>query len=318
MGQSVFVTVGRDAIVSHMRDFIYKFKMGEGGFIKSELVTEEIPYMGSSIVYNIGGGEFSIINIDQGAREFTVSGELSLKLVVGAKIRVEDSDNIGIYTVASFGVSGVNNTLVEVEESIPSVVVEGKIILDVLPICKGPTSAGVLHHSLAIRVYEDASPVQVLEDVGGIGVLTQTSGSGFGEGTINYKTGLITLSGIVSGTGTMTVFVEYKYANTNRSPVPSKTMLDSEGDSSLYTFEKILEEDDFVLRGPGYATLRVNVELSESEAIDDGLSSHGGGIPFFFEGGLYDEEDVLLLYFTFEKTKKYGSVTVSHTVDVKI
>jgi len=318
-GQNIFTTVGRDAVAWHLRLGMAKFKLGEGGFVKSNLVTEVITASatGNSKLYNyvITGGDFEITGVNQGSKTFTIAGDQTSFFVVGARIRVEDSTgNDGLYTVvsAAFGTS----TDIVVTESIPSATVDGDLMVDRLPICKGPVE-DALHHITAVVEYNGVVPVQKLEDTTGTGGLTQTLGGTLGVGEVNYKNGTL-LAGFENNVGAgNSLVVEYKYANIPKAPNASKTELESEGDSSLYTFEKDLVETDFSVRGPGFATLRVNLHLTQPEGIDDGFAGYGG-TPFYFEGGIYDSDDVLLLYFTFDKEKKLGSTEITHTVDLLI
>lgn len=319
-GQNIFTTVGRDAIAEHLKCGMAKFRLGEGGFVKSALVTEVIDASSTGLqkiyTYTVTGGTFSIIGVSQGAKTFTVLGDKVSLLATGARIRVVDSTaNNGLYTVVSATLN-VSDTDVVVEEVIPDATVDGDLFIDRLPICKGPAESA-LHHVTAVIEYNGVTPVQKLEDTTGTGVLTQTLGGTLGAGLLNYKTGVLLATFEDYPTVGNQIVVEYKYANVPKTPVGSKIELESEGDSLLFTVEKALVDGNFQLRGPGYGTLRVTLQLTQSEGLDDG-QAEAGGTPFYFEGGIYDSDDVLLIYFTFDKEKKLGSTTITHTVDLVV
>ena len=156
--------------------------------------------------------------------------------------------------------------------------------------------------------YDGVIPVQTLEDTTGIGEL-----SGDGIGTVNYKYGTLDVTFDANVGAGHRIVVEYKYANVPLAPSAAKTQLDSQGDSTLFTFEKEFTVSDFTFRGTGFGTERVRCYMDETEGIDDGDSY--GGTPYYFEGGIFDEDDVMLCYFTFDKERKRGSTTITHAVD---
>lgn len=316
-GQSVITTVGKDGIAAMLRQHMIKFRFGEGGYSMSSLVTETIDPSGSGVQkvytgYVISGGDFPISTVIQISKKFTIAGDHVSLFEVGAVVKVmESTGNDGKYTVASAAYVG-SETEITVNEAIPDSTADGIIYVDKLPICKGPTG-GLFHHSLAVVEYNGATIVQKLEDLSGIGTLEQTLGGSTGTGTVNYKTGQLDFEfENYVGVG-HTVVVEYKYANAPLVPVAGQTGLYSQSDSSMYTFEKDFEASNLTLRGPGYATLRCTMLVTEAEGIDDGMSY--GGTPYYFEGGVFDEDDTLICYFTFNKERKTGSVTMTHKVD---
>ena len=86
----------------------------------------------------------------------------------------------------------------------------------------------------------------------------------------------------------------------------------------MFTFTKSFgaDVDTFLeVRGTSYATLRCNMKLQGSEGIDDGRGATYGGIPYYFEGGVFDDDDVMIGYFTFDKQRKVAPLEVSHTFD---
>jgi hypothetical protein len=325
-GQNIFTTLGRDRVAEIFKEHVTKFRLGEGGYQMSSLVTEVIDAgaTGFQKVYSyiVTGGDFDIINVNTGTKTFTIDGDHVALFEVDAVVRVMDSTaNDGKYTVASCSLVA-GDTEIVVNETIPSATIDGVIYVDKLPICKGPTT-GLLHHSLAVVEYSGATMIQKIEDVAGIGALEQTIGGVTGSGILNYKNGHLDVEfANYVGAGNQ-VKVEFKYANKAKTPTAGQIKLDSQldtegpgGTSSLFTFERTFVDAELVLRGVGYATLRCIMELVEPEGIDDGWSY--GGTPYYFEGGIFDDDDVMLCYFTFDKERKSGSTTMRHTVDIVV
>jgi hypothetical protein len=323
-GNSIFTSVGRDALVQHVVEHVVKFRLGEGGFVKSGLITELIDSGAvggeDNYTYTITGGDFSIIAVNQGTKVFTVTGDQRQYLAVDSQVIVmESTGNNGRYTVVSTALNG-SDTDITVYEAIPDSTADGQLYVSKLPILKrgmSPLPAeNEHHHPMAVVEYhtsvDPGNIVQKFEDLNGNGTLTQTIG-GSGTGTVNYKTGALDVTfenPVASGN---IVTAEYKYANVPKQPLESKSILESQGDAALFTFEKDLSSGDFSFKGTGWATVRATAFLSESEGIDDGDSY--GGTPYYFEGGLFDENDVLLCYFTFDKQRKLGSATITHQID---
>lgn len=316
-GNVILTTVGRDEIANYLGDKVegqfYKFRLGEGGFVKSALITcvIEAAAMGGENTYDyvITGGDFVITGVNQGTKTFTIAGDKTEYFSVGAQIKVtESTGNDGLYTVVS-AVLNVGNTDIVVSEAIPDPTVDGSLYIDRLPILKGPV-ADNWHHPLKIVEYNGAIVVQTLEDTTGTGILTQAGG---GTGTVNYKNGALHAEFTNNVGAGHSVKVEYKYANVPKQPVASKTQLESQTEPGIFTFKKEFAVTDLIFRGVGLATMRCKCYLSDPEGIDDGDS--WGGTPYYFEGGIFDKADVLIAYFTFDKERKKGSTTITHTVD---
>lgn len=318
-GELIFTILGRDAIAEHLLDHITKFRFGEGGFVKSGLVTETIDAATTGTVksysFTVTGGDFDIIGVAIATDTISVTGDQTEFFEVGAVVKIIGSTaNDGTYTVAS-ATFGATDTDIVLNEDITDATTDGKIYVDKLPICKGP-SIDQFHHPVAVIEYNGVTPVQKFEDTTGTGTLTQTLGGTLGTGELNYKNGVSTFEfENYPGSG-HTVVIEFKYANEPKAPTAGETELYSQGDSSLYTYERDFISSELTLRGAGYATLRCVMALTASQGIDDGDAY--GGTPFYFEGGLFDEDDVLLVYFTFDKERKTGGTTMSHTVDMKV
>jgi len=110
-------------------------------------------------------------------------------------------------------------------------------------------------------------------------------------------------------------------------PIPDATVdgtlsgVAADGNPEFYTFTKLFgaDADNYIeFRGTGYGTIRCHIKLQLVEGIDDGRALTYGGTPFYFEGGVFDDNDVLIAYFTFDKERKTGSVEIEHTVDMVI
>ncbi len=152
----------------------------------------------------------------------------------------------------------------------------------------------------SITVDDGQDTPQTLTD-DGIGNLT-----GDGSGAIDYKTGEISLSFSSSVPEGNSITVKYKYDGAAKDvPDPcSYTELESESDSDLYTFQKSFQDGDVSFVENGKVLCKVFLDLWEG--IDDG----SGGSPFFFEGGLFSEDDIMVAYFTFSKARKDGSTKI--------
>jgi len=314
-GSIILTTVGRDEIAKYLvgsvNGKVHKFRLGEGGFVKSALIEATIVASASGAedhyAYTITGGDFDITDVNTGTKTFKVAGDKTEFFVAGAQIKVaESTGNDGKYTVASSSFAAGETSIV-VNEAVADATVDGKIYVDQLPILKGP-AADAYHHPMQVIEYDGVTPVQTLEDTTGTGELT-----GDGTGTINYKYGTLDVTFTAPVGAGHSVKAEWKSANVPLSPSDSKTQLDSQGVSDLFTFEKDFVATDFTFRGVGLGTERVTCFMSSSDGIDDG--DLYGGTPYYFEGGIFDEDDVMLCYFTFDKERKRGSTTITHTVD---
>jgi len=316
MASSIITDSGRDRIVQTLAGLvsgqITKFKLGEGGYVRSIEISEVFVASASgtenSYTFAIAGGSFVITGVDLPTKTFFVDDDQTTYFNVGAKIVVEESSgNDGVYTVSSISYSAPYTEIV-VLETIPYDSISGVLRVDRLPICKGP-SDDAYHYPMRIIEMNGATPIQILTDTTGEGDLT-----GDGTGTVNYKAGAIAVTFTSNVAAGNTVVGYWKYANEPIDPVPTKTQLDAEGDDTLFFFEKVLTSDKFEFQGSGSAKVKVTVNLDLAESISDGTT--WGGTPYFFEGGLYDEDDTLLCYFTFDKERKSGSSTLEHVISI--
>lgn len=327
-GTSFLTTVGRDKMASIIAGRISYFKIGEGGFVLSGEISEVIDASASGsqriYSYTISGGDFPIIDVDQVLNSFVISGEHASFFPDGVLIQIADSvSNNGNYFVATSGASeSGGNTIIKVNETIPSPTVDGYLAVSRLPVAKGPTD-DAKHFPLAI---EELSPslavVQSISDASGSGTL-----SGDGTGTINYKNGNINAVFYNNVAAGNSVVIRFKYHDLKKDASLGEGYTDLESESSLvsvdgkrelFTYRKSFGSDAntvVILRGTGYATIRCKINLNGIEGIDDGRGLTYGGTPYYFEGGVYDTNDVMLGYFTFDKIKKVAPLEIVHTFD---
>ena len=254
--------------------------------------------------------------------KFEIAGLNASYFSVGSIIKIEGSTgNDGFYTIAAVVESG-GNTFIKVEEDISTTTPDGILYVDHLPIAFGPSS-DLYHYPLVV---EERTPgdvlVQSVTDTTGVGDLT-----GDGIGTINYKDGDLHVEFTANVQTGNVVKMVFKIRNAKKDPSvgaayetleaddPTISPNAPDGNPELFSYKKDFASGDIVFRGVGYGTIRCTMRLNTGEAMDDGRGATYGGIPFYFEAGLFDEDDVMIGYATFDKERKTGSVIVTHTVD---
>lgn len=135
---------------------------------------------------------------------------------------------------------------------------------------------------------------------------------GDGSGTIDYETGVYAVTfGSAVDVGWF-VRASYHAYRIPLAPSEGKTALESEQDASLYTFSKDFVAGDLVFQGVGTGRVRVTLNVLASEGNDDG----SGNSPYYYEGGLFSVNGVLLAYFTFPGVKKTASGAFSKVFDL--
>lgn len=104
----------------------------------------------------------------------------------------------------------------------------------------------------------------------------------------------------------------YQIVGGGKAPkVPDPSLTDIEADGiSLYRFEKNLVPADITFIAP--STIEFRCKLDPSEANDNGF----GGSPKFFELGIYDDDDNLLVYSTFDEQTKVATKSLSTYLQV--
>jgi len=104
----------------------------------------------------------------------------------------------------------------------------------------------------------------------------------------------------------------YQIVGGGRVPkVPDPSLTDIEADGvSLFRFEKSYVPADITFIAP--STIEFRNKENPSEANDNGF----GASPKFFELGLYDDDDNLLVYSTFDEQTKVATKSLSTYLQV--
>lgn len=327
-GSGIKTTVGLDYLADLLQGDISYFKLGEGGFILSPEITETIDDSASgtedTYSHTISGGDFAIIDIDLVTNEVEISGEYAEFFPDGVLVTIENSTgNDGNYTVAVGGASEVGgNTLIELDEALSSATADGTIYVQRLPVAKGATDDSTHFPLVVEEIAAGPTVVQSITDTTGEGTL-----SGDGSGSINYKTGALSVVFDTAVAGGNIVQVRFKYHDQKKDASVGVDYTDLESANSsvatdgypeLFTFSKSFGADvdtTVTVRGTGYATVRCSMKLQSVEGIDDGRAGTYGGTPFFFEGGVFGSDDTLIGYFTFDKQRKVAPLELEHTFD---
>lgn len=140
------------------------------------------------------------------------------------------------------------------------------------------------------------------------------------SGTMNYKTGVVSLNYSVAPAGATPITVAYDYRATPKVPDVAKTSTEAEATSAtpgvttyLARYKKLFGADSTtVALYVETPTPRVTCTcfLDLPEFIDDGR----GDAPCIWELGVYDIEDQLIGYATLTKESKNGSTQFLHTI----
>jgi hypothetical protein len=97
-----------------------------------------------------------------------------------------------------------------------------------------------------------------------------------------------------------------------KTPDPTLEDVESQGSSTLYTFTKDLIASDLtieIIDGITYANVRCFVNYAEANDNGHGVS------PEFFELGIFDVNDVMLIYATFSGETKNAAKTLNHLIN---
>jgi hypothetical protein len=105
-------------------------------------------------------------------------------------------------------------------------------------------------------------------------------------------------------------FAETISGRVPKDPDPSRTALEATGDPGNYIFQKSFSPLDVGFSGPYSINLTAFVGLGE--ANDDGL----GEPPRFFEMGLFDDENNMIVYMTFPEETKTADKTLNHVITI--
>jgi hypothetical protein len=137
-----------------------------------------------------------------------------------------------------------------------------------------------------------------------------------------YNDGIYTVSSVSLSSGNTFVYVTESIETTVASPATTKMRhLSADGKPELFFYDKEFgggvppdTQAIITFRGEGYGTIRCELRLRESEGTDDGHGAYGGS-PFYYEAGVFTEDDVMVAYMTFDKTKHTGANIIEHTCD---
>lgn len=97
------------------------------------------------------------------------------------------------------------------------------------------------------------------------------------------------------------------------TPDPALTDVEAQGVgiNSLYVFQKALAGGD-VTAVAGQLTIVCNIGAAEAPG-PGGL----GGNPIFYELGVFDEDDTMICYLTFDAEEKVPGIPLQHTVKIQ-
>jgi hypothetical protein len=311
--QVVYTDDGKDEVVQYLcgllpGGFIKYFKLGEGGWIASALHQIQIDtgdgtavYTGTlpllpaianevDIIADPGGGSTQTLT-DDGAGGFTGDGTGTINYKTGAYAVTFNADvTIGLVVRADFKTRGAASA-------------EQTQVLGLGDGTKGPYNWAVLKRpidrgSLEIteRVFAPDTPLVITDN--GDGTL-----GGDGSGFIDYDTGELVFEFSAPIDSADEMVATWEYEGAPKDPDPTKTDLESESDPDLHTFQKDFAAGDITSLGAGTGQINCRVFLDLFEGIDDG----NGDPPYYFEGGIFSENDVLVAYFTMSAVGKDGS-----------
>jgi hypothetical protein len=327
--QAVQVIVGRDELAGFLGailtdGYVKSFKLGEGAWSASAITVEQINVGNGGAVYS--DTTPAPANASTISRLPLVPGTVSISAGVGHNASDLFSDG-GLYDATGSLIGTVNYKTGEWSLTYLTPVPGGTAIdaryssrgkeeIKGEDLAPGAGSAGPFNGTLTcfplvpgMLTITDAD-VQVVTD-NGDGTL-----GGDGTGTIDYETGVyaVTFTDPVA----LLFFVRATYHAYLIPTVPqeSRTELVSESatglEQGLYTFSKDLSPGDFVFQGVGTGAVRVTLTVDAAEGNDDG----SGNPPFYFEGGLFSNNGVLIMYFTMSGVKKTASGALTKIFDL--
>lgn len=111
-------------------------------------------------------------------------------------------------------------------------------------------------------------------------------------------------------------FIDTGSGRVPKDPADGATLTDVEaaGDPSLFSFEKLFVSTDytFIQTTPDSNIMQLRCRLVELEANDNGF----GDSPRFFEIGIFDDDDNMLIYTTFSEQTKTASKILTNFIQV--
>jgi len=160
----------------------------------------------------------------------------------------------------------------------------------------------------SVYIYDDVGAQVLIDD--GAGLLV-----GGIAGTVDYDTGAVAVTFTNNvGVGDA-VDAQYQAEGVPLAPNEGLTDLAAAADSELATYQKTLVPAvDMVFQGVGTGTVMVTMALALTEGNDDGT----GNPPFWTEGGIFSENDVMLVHFTMPGTRKTVAATYQRGIELAI
>jgi len=291
--------------------YISYFKLGEGGYALAAGTTSEQIATGGGVTDYTGTITIGDMPLAPGEVEIT-DGTQSL------------TDASADGTLSGDGSGTVDYKTGEVTVSFNSAVTLGTPINAVFKI-RGADSAAVTKdagngdNSVGpYQVFLEYRPVLESSITIAAGAQTITDDgagnlTGDGFGVVAYDSGRLYFffDDPVHELEEISVEYQYKYASADPGSTTTKTDLDSEASPILFTFEKAFTSDQISVVETGAQRLRCVIELEPFEGIDDG----NGQPPVFFEGGLFSESDVMMMYFTFQGFENDGGAIIELYTD---
>lgn len=300
------------------------YKIGEGGYSDSPLQTHNIAvgdggktYSGTAWVLPIVPSSFRLEDL-VGAQVLTDDGAGNL---TGAGTGTVDYKT-GIWSATFTASVGVGDDI-EIRIKTRGVVSAAKS-QDLGP---GKGTAGPYFDTLAFAAEDvpiqpgtvtisDGAPSapQTVTDSPNDPFDNKGTFSGAGTGEIDYATGeytveftaVVPVDQIIQATA-----FKYLGAPDDAASFASLTDIQAEADPDLYFITKSFETGDFTEVGNSPWRIRAAIDLALHEALDTG----DGSTPYLFEAGLFLEDDTMVAYVTFTKTKKNGSTILDLDVD---
>lgn len=320
--QVVETDLGRDEFIKQAvglidDGYVKYFKLGEGGWSPSALISEQVGTGTGSPAVSCTFTKFPIVRgsieieaptegltvIDDGEGGFTGDGSGIINYKTGVCSITFDSIIGGGHAInAEYRYrGGISQQKTEMIYDTTSATKYVSGYTKCIPLVPG-----------TVMVSDELGQVEVDDGAGNIGT----------SGTVDYETGQIIGIVFTNDVPDKTpIIVNYKYYYPAKKPEKGLTDLESESDDHLYTFQKdLVPETDIVFYESVSPTsdpttkksIRITIELDTDEGNDDGA----GDAPYYFEGGLFSENDVMLAYFTFPGKKKTSSDTISIELDL--
>jgi len=317
----VTTTVGEDEISQFLTGIvddagIAYFKLGEGGWSLSSLWTQTVGAPGFT---QYDGTVDQRLPVARGEFELT-DGVLSLKDPLGDGVLTGDGTGTINYRTGEYSASFSGIAIAPVQARYKYLGVPSA--LKTLELGYGRGNAGYYHGTIRERPVVPGT-VTVYAEVFAGGLLTTQSVTdvpvapyngmgtfaGAGVGTINYETGEFIVEFAVSVDASRRMWSTYQYDYAPDAPSVGFTDLVAESVPNLFVIREDLSVVDFEDHGDGTVTVSVHLELWE------GIDADGnGGIPYFFEGGLFAEKttgpDIMLCYFTYPRLRKTGGTEI--------